>query len=152
MLKSKFASTIFVTLAMCAAIVACGGQAHAALPDSFIADAATHRVFSIEHVMSVEQVNGPSTYTVNVKYLGGYGATFEDPNGTVWNKIVARMTVSNVFVQVPGTKRWINTNMYIETSCNVGTGQSAILWPGFPGTEYINDGCGFYNSVKAVSQ
>lgn len=142
--------SIFAAAATVIILCACGGNAKAAtLPDNFVSQ--DGRIFQLANAVSVEK-QGPLSY-IKVTMIDGNPQSFYDASGAVWTKVVAYMGAAGAskWQAVSGQNMYINTTFQTEIKCIVNQGQTVMAWPTVPNPLYLNDGCAFYNAVKARS-
>lgn len=129
-----------------AALAACGGQAKAAdLTSNFVASDGA--VFQTANAVSVEKISG----SVAVTFLNSTTLLFSDSTGAVFNKVLADPTFKARFVRVGASNKYLNVAITSQLFCD-GSSRTVLAYPySTLSVLYLDDGCQFWQSVKAVS-
>lgn len=135
-----FASLFFLALA------ACGG-AHATPLPSVVVNAPGTVVFGISTALVVKK-DTLSGNRVSIRYSGGWQYLIDDAAWTKYGKVVTALGTSGL-----AANDSVGTVINVAASNGVycQSNQSTIAFSTVAQSEVLNDGCAFWQALKAVS-
>lgn len=146
-IKIIAASIILAGLAACGA----GNNAKAATLDAYT-NAPGTVVYGIADAYAIDKDTN-SGNRVAIKYIGGVQYATDDVNWTLYNKITTASGFASKFVRVGTTARYMNVSKSNGVLCQ--SSGSYIAFPVPPSGPFMdetyNDGCQFWQAVKAVA-
>lgn len=135
-----------VAIAAAAALMACGGQAQAA-PTS-VNNATGTVVYGTDALISVEKDTSSGNNRVKARYAGGVQYV-EDDRG--WSRYAALRAGMNKVVDAPVSTTGLAYDVTKTNGITCQSGGTSVF--GIPNSpsDYLADGCQFFNAAKGAS-